>query len=52
MISFSQTDKAKNLISNSYKYNKSTFYGAAKYIKNLTLNSKTGELLENLANTP
>lgn len=38
--------KAKDLIRNPAKYNKSTSYGAAKYIKNLTFDSKTGEILE------
>jgi transposase len=38
--------KAKDLIRNPAKYNKSTSYGAAKYIRNLTFDSKTGEILE------
>jgi transposase len=38
--------KAKDLVSNPAKYNKSTSYGAAKYIKNLAFDSKTGEILE------
>lgn len=39
--------KAKDLIKNPTKYNKSTSYGAAKYVKNLTFDSDTGEILEN-----
>jgi transposase len=38
--------KAKDLIKNPAKYNKSTTYGAAKYVKNLTFDSNTGEVLE------
>ncbi|HBK70507.1 MAG TPA: IS1634 family transposase [Flavobacteriaceae bacterium] len=38
--------KAQDLIRHPSKYNKSSAYGAAKYIKNLTFDSKTGELLE------
>ncbi|MHB8062221.1 MAG: IS1634 family transposase [Ruminiclostridium sp.] len=38
--------KAKDLIKNPAKYNKSTTYGAAKYVKNLTFDSDTGEILE------
>lgn len=43
--------KAKNLIANPGKYNKSTTYGAAKYIKNLAFDSETGEILDNVKNT-
>jgi len=39
--------KAKDLIKNPSKYNKSTTYGAAKYVKNLTFDTDTGEILEN-----
>lgn len=39
--------KAKDLIKNPAKYNKSTTYGAAKYVKNLSFDSDTGEILEN-----
>ena len=39
--------KAQDLIKNPSKYNKSTSYGAAKYVKNLTFDSNTGEILEN-----
>jgi transposase len=38
--------KAKDLIKNPAKYNKSTTYGAAKYVKNLTFDVSTGEILE------
>jgi transposase len=38
--------KASDLIKNPAKYNKSTSYGAAKYVKNLTFDSGTGEILE------
>lgn len=40
--------KAKDLINNPSKYNKSTAYGAAKYVKNLTFDPKTGEIKEDL----
>lgn len=39
-------EKAKNLIHNPSQYNRATSYGAAKYVKNLTFDSKTGEILE------
>jgi transposase len=42
--------KAKKLILNPGKYNKSTSYGAAKYIKNLAFDPETGEILENIKN--
>ena len=38
--------KAKDLIKNPARYNKSTTYGAAKYVKNLTFDAQTGEVLE------
>lgn len=38
--------KAKDLIKNPAKYNKSSSYGAAKYVKNLTFDAATGEILE------
>lgn len=38
--------KAMDLINNPAKYNKSTTYGAAKYVKNLTFDVDTGEILE------
>lgn len=38
--------KAKYLIKNPTKYNKSTTYRAAKYVKTLTFDSNTCEILE------
>ncbi|PWA04677.1 IS1634 family transposase [Pueribacillus theae] len=38
-------EKAKDLINNPSKYNRATAFGAAKYVKNLTFDSKTGEIL-------
>jgi transposase len=38
--------KARDLIKNPAKYNKSTTYGATKYVKNLTFDADTGEVLE------
>ena len=38
--------KARDLIKNPARYNKSTSYGAAKYVKNLTFDASTGEVLE------
>ncbi len=40
--------KAMDLIKNPAKYNKSTSFGAAKYVKNLTFDAKTGEILESV----
>lgn len=40
--------KAKDLIKNPSKYNKSTTYGAAKYVKNLTFDANTGEILDSV----
>jgi transposase len=37
--------KARQLIANPGLYNKSTDYGASKYIKNLVFDKKTGEIL-------
>lgn len=39
-------EKAKALICNPSRYNRSTSGGAAKYVQNLTFDSKTGEILE------
>lgn len=39
-------EKAKNLIQNPSAYNKSTASGAGRYVKNLTFDPKTGEILE------
>jgi transposase len=38
--------KAYDLAANPQKYNKATSYGAAKYVKNLKFDEKTGEVLE------
>lgn len=38
--------KAKHLISSPSAYNKSTSYGAAKYVKNLTFSAGSGEILQ------
>ena len=38
--------KAHELAANPQKYNKATSYGAAKYVKNLKFDEKTGEVLE------
>jgi transposase len=40
-------EKAKDLIKNPQKYTRATSQGAAKYVKNLTFDAKTGEILEN-----
>lgn len=37
--------KARDLINDPSKYNKATSYGAAKYVKNLEFNLKTGEVI-------
>src|SRR5690625_3786584 len=38
--------KARDLVNNPSRYNRATSVGAAKYIKNLTFDKKTGEILE------
>jgi len=38
--------KAEHLISSPSAYNRSTSYGAAKYIKNLAFSTKSGEILQ------
>lgn len=38
--------KAKDLIKNPHKYDRATSQGAAKYVKNIAFNAKTGEILE------
>ena len=38
--------KAYDLVSNPQKYNQATSYGAAKYIKNIKFDKKTGEILD------
>jgi transposase len=40
--------KANDLIKNPSKYNKPTTYGAAKYVKNLTFDANTGEILDSV----
>ena len=37
--------KARDLVKNPAKYNKATSYGAAKYVKNLLFDPKTGEVM-------
>jgi len=37
--------KARDLVNNPSAYNKATTYGAAKYVKNLIYDKKTGEIL-------
>lgn len=39
-------EKAKRLIQDPSRYNRATSGGAAKYVKNLTFDSKTGEIVE------
>ena len=39
-------EKAKDLVSNPFKYNKSTSYGAANYVKNLKFSKSTGEIAD------
>jgi transposase len=38
--------KARELIDNPTKFNQSTAYGAAKYVRNLKFDSKTGEIID------
>ena len=37
--------KARDLVKNPSRYNKATSYGAAKYVKNLVFDPKTGEIV-------
>ena len=39
-------EKARDLVSNPFKYNKSTSYGAANYVKNLKFLKSTGEIAD------
>src|SRR5690625_4669322 len=39
-------NKARDLAKNPSRYNRATAVGAAKYVKNLTFDKKTGEILE------
>jgi transposase len=41
-------EKARNLIQNPSRYNRTASSGAAKYVKNLAFDSKTGEILEDV----
>ena len=41
----SALQKARELVADPSKYNKATSYGAAKYVKNLVFDPKTGEIL-------
>ena len=41
--------KAKDIIANPKKYNKDTVHGGTAYIKNITFNKKTGEIVEDTA---
>lgn len=43
--------KAQNLINEPQKYNRSTSYGAAKYINNIDFDKKTGEIYTNTGKT-
>jgi len=38
--------KAKDLIKNPHKYNLATSHGAAKYVKNISFDAKTGEIMK------
>ncbi len=40
-------EKAKKLVCNPSAFTKATSYGAAKYVKNISFDKKTGEVLEN-----
>jgi transposase len=44
--------KARDLVGNPGKYNKATSYGAAKYVKNLQFDKKTGEILTAIGQRP
>ncbi|GHV41716.1 hypothetical protein FACS1894187_23630 [Synergistales bacterium] len=37
--------KARELVNNPSRYNRATSYGAAKYVKNLQYDKKTGEIV-------
>jgi len=41
-------EKAKSLIRNPSQYTRATTHGAAKYVKNLTFDAQTGEILEDV----
>jgi transposase len=44
--------KARDMALNPAKYSRATSYGAAKYMKNLTFDKKTGEILVQSGNKP
>jgi len=44
-------NKAKDIIADPKKYNKDTAHGGATYIKNITYDKKTGEILEEAGKT-
>jgi len=44
--------KARDMERNPAKYNRATSYGAAKYLKNLTFDKKTGEILTKAGQMP
>jgi hypothetical protein len=39
-------EKARSLIQDPSRYNRATSCGAAKYVKNLTFDAQTGDILE------
>ena len=45
-------EKAKGLIQDTSSYDRATHYGATKYIKNITLDKKTGEVLIDAKQAP
>ena len=44
--------KARDMVNNPSKYNRATSYGAAKYVKNLEFDKKTGEVITNAKSIP
>ncbi|MDQ0258120.1 transposase [Evansella vedderi] len=44
-------EKARDLVTNPSKYNRATSVGAAKYVKNLTFDKETGEILNSANQT-
>ncbi len=44
--------KVRGMIREPEKYSRSTAYGAAKYIKNLSFHKETGEILTNTGKVP
>jgi transposase len=45
-------EKAKALVANPSAYDKAIHYGAARYVKNVTFNKKTGEVIADAAKAP